>query len=288
MTLVITGANGTLGKKIVSELEALDAAFSIVARTSAVNGSHRAFVVPGGYDDVDALRQAFAGATGVFLMSTPDMPEVRIRRHRNAIDAAADAGVEHVVFLSLHDSVPGSPFPFAAANHDAEVYLQERIPQWTILSPNIYAEAIEAQAGRTIAQTDALDLPFGSGRAAHVTRRDIAAVVAAVCTSEGHTNRRYEITGPQSHSGEEIATMLSEILARQIAYRPLTEAQYVNGLIAMGLPETTARAFFGLSSAIAQDRFDVVATTVRDLTGREPTALFEHLRSSKEMFGQKS
>lgn len=241
-------------------------------------------IVPGGYDDPDGLAKALVGVERVFLMSTPDLPEMRISRHRNAIEATARAGVDHVVFLSLHDAVPDSPFPFGAANHDAEVRLQHAGPAWTILAPNIYAEAIPAQAARTVAVSGVLDLPFGAGRAGYVTRADIAAVVAAVMTGTGHQHARYEITGPAVHSGSEIAAMLTELLERPVEYRPLSESAYVAGLVRMGLPEQTARAFYGLSSAIAQDRFAVVTTTVLDLTGRPATSLAQHLASAREVF----
>lgn len=285
MTIAITGAAGTLGRQVRHQLEATGADVRVIARADSVPvGPFERVVVPGGYDDPVGLAEAMRGADRVFLMSVSDLPEQRIVRHRNAIDAATRAGVDHVVLLSIRDAVIDSPFPFAAANADAESYLQAAGPTWTILHPNLYAEAIAAQAGRTVATTRVLDLPFGQGSAGYVTRADIAAVVAAVMTTSGHSGRTYDITGPTSHSAPEIAQMLTRLLDTDVSYEPQTEEQYVEGLARMGVPEVTARAFYGLSRSIAAGRFDVVASTVPDLTGREATALETHLATTVGQF----
>lgn len=285
MTIAITGAAGTLGRQVRHHLEATGADVRVIARTDSVPvGPFERVVVAGGYDDPVGLADAMRGTDRVFLMSTSDLPEQRIVRHRNAIDAATRAEVGHVVLLSIRDAVPDSPFPFAVANADAEQYLRAAGPDWTILHPNLYAEALAAQAGGTIAVTSVLDLPFGEGSASYVTRADIAAVVAAVMTTSGHAGRTYDITGPASHSAAEIAQMLTRLLDRDITYAPRTEDQYVGGLSAMGLPEVTARAFYGLSRSIAEGRFDVVASTVPDLTGHEATSLEADLRTTVRLF----
>lgn len=289
MTIAITGAAGNLGRHITSALDRTGRDYRVIARRAPVGPvDHEHVVVAGGYDDADRLTEALRGVDSVFLMSTPDLPEVRIPRHRNAIGAALRAGVGHVVFLSLHDAVPGSPFPFAAANADAESVLRTSGADWTLLAPNIYAEAIAAQTAPTVASTGVLDLPFGDGRAGYVTRADIAAVVAAVLTTPGHAGATYEITGPAAHSGEEIAQMLTHLLGRPIGYTPLTEQDYVATLTAHGLSEVTARAFAGLGAAIAQSRFDLVTSSVLDLTGRAATPLAEHLATEAGLFGPRA
>lgn len=289
MTIAVTGAAGNLGGHITSALDGTGHDYRVIARREPTGPvEHEHVVVEGGYDDADGLTKALRGVDRLFLMSTPDLPDVRIPRHRNAITAAQRAGVGHVVFLSLHDAVPDSPFPFAAANADAEAVLRASGPDWTVLAPNIYAEAIAAQTAPTVAATGVFDLPFGSGRASYVTRADIAAVVAAVLTTPGHAGATYEITGPASHSGKEVAQLLTDLLGRRVGYAPLTEQHYVDVLTAHGLPEVTARAFAGLSAAIAQGRFDLVTSTVPDLTGRAATPLVEQLATEAALFGQES
>lgn len=285
MTIAITGAAGTLGRHITSALDHTDNDYRVIARQEPTGPTdHEHVVVAGGYDNPEGLTEAMRGVDRLFLMSTPDLPETRIPRHRNAIAAAANAGVGHVVFLSLHDAVADSPFPFAAANADAEAVLRVSGPDWTLLAPNIYAEAIAAQTASTVAATGVLDLPFGDGRASYVTRADIAAVVAAVLTTPGHVGATYEITGPASHSGQEIAQILTDLLERPVTYAPMTEPDYIATLTGYGLPEDTALAFAGLSAAIAQNRFDIVTSTVPDLSGRAATPLAEHLATEAELF----
>src|SRR5258708_7485955 len=62
----------------------------------------------GDFDGPASLRDAFAGGRRLLLIST-DAVGRRIRQHRAAIDAAATAGVAHVVFTSIVNPVVGNP-----------------------------------------------------------------------------------------------------------------------------------------------------------------------------------
>lgn len=280
--IALTGSNGTLGTIIADAVEATGVDARTISRSYQQRPGH--VVVADGYDDTDGLSAAFAGCDQIFLMSTPDLPDTRVRRHRNAIDAAVSAGAQHIVFLSLHDAVPDSPFAFAAANHDAEHYLDATGVPFTILAPNIYAEAIAAQAGPTIAATGIFDMPFGHGAAAYITRVDIAACVAAVLIGQSCTSRRHILTGPHAHTPNEIATMLTDILGRTVSYEPLSETQYKQNLTGLGMLDATIDAFFGLNTAIADGRFDIVTPAVEELTGNRPTTLHEHLTQTRSDF----
>lgn len=270
----ITGAGGTLGRLITTRLSDRGVTARLITRDPA-----RVELPPGwevrlgSYDDPTGLAEAFTGLDRVFLMSTPDVPEVRIPRHRTAVDATVRAGVPEVVFLSLRDAVPGSPFPFAAANHDAEQRLAASDRRWAVLAPNIYAEAIAAQAGASVAAADVLDMPFGDGRAGWVTRADIAAVAAAVLVDGFTQGAHLDITGPASVGADEIASILSDHLGRPIAYRPASDEAYLAGLLDAGLPPVTAEAFLGLCQAVAAGRFDVVTDVVADLTSHPPVPM---------------
>lgn len=205
----------------------------ITRRPDEVDGAD-VWKVHRGDDDLAGLVEAFSGLDRVFLMSTPDEPEVRIRRHRNAIDAAKAAGVHEISFLSLHDSVP---------------------------------------PGDTIRHDRCIDMPFGDGRAGWVTRDDIARTVAAAMDDRFVAGGHFAITGPASLGAASIAEMLSRHVGEEIRYDPMTLDEYRAGLEAAGLPPVTAAAFTGLCEAIASQRFDIVTSTVADVTGYAPVSL---------------
>ena len=80
----------------------------------------------------------------MLLVSTDSLhaPDVRIKQHRAAIQAAVDAGVEHVVYTSLPNAHPTEGPSIPDDHFWTEVALFESGLNWTILRNNLYAEVI--------------------------------------------------------------------------------------------------------------------------------------------------
>jgi uncharacterized protein YbjT (DUF2867 family) len=251
---------------------------AISTRTDAVPTAERRTIIRASYDDGEQLVKAFAGLERLFLMSTADAPEQRRRRHRSAIAAARSVGVSQIIFLSLRDALPDSPFPFAAANHDAELSLRSHSGiDWTILHPNIYAEAIFEMGGGDL-QRGVLTFPWAGARVGYVSRADIAEVAASLLVSGGGLGETLEITGPRALTLEDVCQELSAALQRSIEARPDSLESYRKKLEAF-LPADTAAAFGGLCQALADGRFDVASDVVQRRTGRDPQSVFEVSRA---------
>jgi NAD(P)H dehydrogenase (quinone) len=62
-------------------------------------------VVTGSYDDRDGLRRAFQGARTLLMVSATEHPH-RLELHANVVEAAADAGVERVIYTSIFGAGP--------------------------------------------------------------------------------------------------------------------------------------------------------------------------------------
>ena len=110
--LLVTGAGGNLGKAVVAELRRLGAKKVIAATRTP--GKHRELTALGveereaDFDRPETLRAAFQGVERLLLVSTDSLhaPDVRIQQHRAAIQAAASAGVEHVIYTSIPNAHP--------------------------------------------------------------------------------------------------------------------------------------------------------------------------------------
>lgn len=153
----------------------------------------------GDYADPDSLRAAFAGADKLLLISHPSFDhELRVRTHRNAIDAAKAAGCRHVYYTSLafgfdarKELVPaGEPESVASimqAHLDTEAYLRTSGLTYTIIREGVYSEVWTQFLGfwPPAEGTNEVVIPHGDGAVAWATRADLgegtASILASAC-----------------------------------------------------------------------------------------------------------
>ncbi|GJL51603.1 MAG: hypothetical protein NPIRA01_28300 [Nitrospirales bacterium] len=122
--ILVTGANGRLGKKIVQELEAIRTPLRLMVRNKqAVTERENVEVVEGDYRHPDSLNAAFTGIDRAFLVSLHEKPLERAKLHRNAFVAAAKAGVHYVVYSSFQGAAADATFSMAKDHHQSEQYL---------------------------------------------------------------------------------------------------------------------------------------------------------------------
>src|SRR5690554_4282349 len=111
--LAISGASGNLGRATARRVAELGGSADGLILTSRSPGELEG-LVPGAstrvadFDRPDSLREAFAGASRLLLIST-DRVDNRSRQHAAAIDAARDAGVGHVIYTSMLSPGPDNP-----------------------------------------------------------------------------------------------------------------------------------------------------------------------------------
>ncbi|MEL6759601.1 MAG: NAD(P)H-binding protein [Myxococcota bacterium] len=267
-----TGANGSLGTMIGEELECLG-----VNHISMSRQPERIAHAPcrecrrADYDDVVGLTQAFREIDRLFLMSMPDAPELRVRRHRNAIHAAREAGVKHIIFLSVADAEEDSPFPFAVANRDAETVLREGKLDWTILRPNLYADAILRMSLGGVEERR-LVLPWHTGRVAYVARRDIAEVAARLLAGGGFVGESLSITGAKSMTLADVGEALFQASGQSWTNSPTDMETYEEGLLER-FPVDTVQAYMGLCRGLEAGRLSETSDTVERICDRKPTPL---------------
>ena len=177
--LLVTGANGQLGRAVVEELLRLGATHVVAAtRTPEKLGhlSERGVEVRAAdFDHPETLRDAFAGVDRLALISTDALavPGQRLAQHRAAIAAAVESGVKHVVYTSAP-----APHPTAEGSLDNDHFWTEAALfasplTWTILRNQLYMELILMAAGQATKSGKIFSATGGKGRA-YVRRADCA------------------------------------------------------------------------------------------------------------------
>ena len=145
-TLGITGASGQLATGVLRYLLAKNGG-TIIAVTRTPDkvqqaASSRLTVRAGDFDHEAALVEAFRGIERLLLIPATDLtPDVRPRQHRNAINAAVQAGVRHIIYVSSVGARPGARDGLLETHFATEQAVIASGLPWTLIRMNIYADS---------------------------------------------------------------------------------------------------------------------------------------------------
>lgn len=286
--LLVTGASGQLGRRVVELLLAANAG-PIIATTRTPE-KLADFVARGvtvreaSFEAPETLAQAFAGADRLLLISTDavDGTDRRARQHVTAVRAAQAAGVKHVIYTSLTNPGPDSPVLLAPDHYATETALSESTLGWTVLRNNVYADMLPQSLAQAV-QLGQLFSAAGDGRIGYVTREDCAQAAAAALASDFEGRRVLDITGPAAVSQAELAELASQLSGKPVTYVPLPVPVLVENLVAAGLPPFVAELLTSFDAAAAQGCLDVASGDFEQLTGHRPTPVADFLAANRDV-----
>jgi len=282
MAILVTGATGHIGGRVAEILAGRGVAVRRLARDpTKAPRLDKAPVVQGHYADRASLSAAMKDIDTVFLASALGPPLQRARLHGNVIDAAAAAGVRRLVYLSFQSASATSPFPYSAAHLLTEAHLRQSGLGFTNLRDSFYLDILPemADANSTIRG------PAGSGKVAWVARGDVAQVVVAALTQDGHQGQTYDVTGSEAFGLGEAATRLSALTGGRVRYEEQTPEAARKSLTATGASGDEIEASIGTYLAIATGELSQTSDTVERLTGRKPMTLETYFRTYPERLG---
>jgi uncharacterized protein YbjT (DUF2867 family) len=268
--IVISGATGNLGGRIARRLAAAGVAQRLLVRDAArAPRLPEAEVAVADYADRDAVRRALDGAATVLMVSASESPD-RVDRHRAFIDAAAAAGVGHLVYTSFVGAGPDAVFTLARDHGATEEHIRGSGLTYTFLRDNLYADFLPSMVG----EDGVLRGPAGDGRAAVVAQDDIAdAAVAVLRDPAPHAGRTYQLTGPEALTFTEVAATLTRVTGRAVRYEPETLSQAYASRASYGAPGWQVDAWVSTYTAVAAGELAAVSPDVERLTGRPATSL---------------
>jgi len=284
--ILVTGATGNLGKATINSL--LNKGIPVNDITALVRDETKAAefkskgiqVKVGDYEDFESLKSAFQGVDKLLLISSSSDIVHRFEQHKNAIDAAIETGVGHIIYTSfdmknLKQSIMGKEVQYHAYTAD---YLKQIAIPYTLMANTMYADMIPFLAGKDILH-DGVSIPAGDGKTPFLPITEMAESNAVVLTTPGHENKEYVIAAETAYSFAEIAEQLSDITGKTISYYQPEVGSYVARLVQDGFPEDDAAYLARFAGAIAKGEFDTNKSDVKQLLGRSPISLKEFLRT---------
>lgn len=276
-TVVVTGATGALGGRVARRLAQRGVAQRLLVRDlERAPDLPGASAILGGFVDHDAVVRGLRGAKTVFMVSASESAD-RLDQHKAFVDSVAQAGVEHLVYVSFFGAAPTATFTLARDHFHTEEHIRSTGMAYTFLRDNLYAEVVPHLAG----EDGVIRGPAGQGRAAFVSQDDIADAATAILTRPGdHTGAVYDLTGPESLTLDDAAGIVSEVLGRGITYHPETVEEAYASRASYGAPAWQLDAWVSTYTAIAAGQLDGVSDAVPFLTGRPATPLADAIRAT--------
>lgn len=278
--ILVTGATGYLGAATIEFLLENISADRIAAFARDESKAKKLRedgidVRIGHFNDTTALDNAMQGVKKLLLVSGLDQD--RLQQHRNVIDAAQRAGVEHIVYtgVALKDAKASAIRPLMEDHFLTEDYIKESGLTFTFLRNSLYSDAIPMFAGEKITEAG-IYLPTGDGKVPFVLRRDLAEATAKILLQDGHENKTYHLTGSQLFSFGDIAKELGT------SYTDADVAAFSEALKEAGVLDGLGYVITGFSTDIKNHQYEIVADDLKILLGRQPTPLKSSL---KEIYG---
>lgn len=279
MKILITGATGMLGTKVVQALlervPTEQLAVSVRDPAKAERFKEQGIEIrQADYEDPASLEEAFTGIDRLLLISSQGDDETRIRQHSNVIYAAEQTGVGLLVYTSISKAETSS-LPVAEVHRQTEAAIIKSGIPYTFLRNNWYVEN-EIPVIKNVLAGGPVLTAAESGRVGWVPRVDYAEAAAAVLASGKHINKTYELSGvPSSYA--DMARELTSILGRRVIVRNVDDKTYQEVLIANGTPDVMAEFSLDIQRAIRKGDLDVESEDLPRLMGRPAISLKQSL-----------
>ncbi|MEO6793344.1 MAG: NmrA/HSCARG family protein [Mycobacterium sp.] len=255
-TIAVVGATGSQGgglvRAILADPERQFAVRALTRDTGSAKARELAAVgallVEADLDDEAALRRAFDGAHGVYVVTNywarrdpadvarRTAAEMELQQVGNAARAARDAGVAHVVWSTLEDTrevfddtnpvppVEGYPVPHFDAKAEADALFTHYGVPTTFLRTTFFFDNIAGGMGlrRAADGTLALTLPLADRPLSGIAVADIGRAAAAIFKRGAELVGQTVSIAGEHLTGEQYAAALAEALDEPVAYRPMT------------------------------------------------------------------
>jgi len=272
-TIAITGVTGKLGGTVATGLQDLVPQLRLLVRDAGRVPRLEGDVAVMEYGDAEASRKALTGVDVLFMVSAGESPD-RVHQHQVFVEAAAAAGVGHIVYTSFLAAAPDATFTLARDHWYTEQHIRESGIAWTFLRDSFYLDFFP----EVVDENGVIRGPAGNGRVGAVSREDVARSATAVLRNPApHAGCAYDMTGPQALSLNDIARIIGEVWGKQVTYQDESLEEAYASRAHYGAPGWEVDAWVSTYTAIASGELDVISDSVQSLTGRPPLSLAELL-----------
>ncbi|KIV66523.1 NmrA family NAD(P)-binding protein [Rhizobium pusense] len=275
--ILVTGATGKLGQRVVSRLLQRQAEVRVLTRRredALKLWGDRVEIAEGNFSDRASLKAAARGADRVFLLSP--IGETLAADQKTVIDAALSAGISRIVKISGSDWTIGNAARSisGAAHGEVEQYLAASGIAHTVLRPNAWMQVALEPAVAALRKGEDVPARFGDAAVSFIDADDIADVAVQALASSAPLVGPLVLTGREALTALEIARIAARIL-----HRPVGVSHHAVPVFPphIGAFEQTAIGEFG--ELIREGFAASITDAIYHITGRQPRSVEDYLRA---------
>ncbi|SDM86227.1 NmrA family NAD(P)-binding protein [Lachnospira pectinoschiza] len=289
--LLLTGVDGNLGGEAARVLLTLTDKSNIiltgynpeVLKTYSDQGIETRVA---DFNNIEGLKEAFAGAERLALISMPFVGAKRQAAHKNAVDAAKAVGVKQIIYTSLVNAADETNPSVEKKDHIyTEEYVKSLGLDYIFLRNSQYAEAMITNYFTYVKSDGVLKNSQGDGKMAYISRRDCAKAVAhALVKGDKYPKKVFDINGPELMTISEFCEIGNKATGNHVTYKFITDEENYQVFDAMGVPRTTDGKFKdGSEAPFSSDGMVTFAQAIREGKMDNFTKDFEELTGDKAL-----
>lgn len=278
--ILITGATGNIGRELIPLLLETGQPIRVLVRDERKVAHLDACVErsAGDLDKPETLASAVKGVEQLFLVTYETQQDI------NIIEAAKQAGVQHIVKLSTLEATEHK-IQVGKWHYEREELIRACGRDWTFLRPGMFmSNSIEWWA-ESIKGQNSVFFPGGKkGKVAPVDPRDVARVAVTALTQPGHHGQAYELTGSELFTIGEMVQVISRVLGKPIQYVDIPPIAAKLFMLKTGMDKTLVNALMEMLKSLRRNEGAVVTDTVQRITGHPPRTFEEWCREHIKAF----
>ena len=229
------------------------------------------------YTNTPEVVEALKGIDTLLMVSARENPE-RVKEHKDFLDAAKLAGVQHIVYTSFYGADEKATFTLSRDHAQTEAYIKELGFTYTFLRDNFYLDFFIDIA----LENGEIRGPAGSGQVSAVARKDTSRVAAEILLhAKKWKNQTLNLTGPEELSMEEIVALLSKETGNAITYVDESVEEAYESRKKWPAQTWEYDAWVSTYTAIKAGEQAGVSTDVEKVLGHPASSLLDILRDRK-------
>ncbi|MDO3675442.1 NAD(P)H-binding protein [Paenibacillus ehimensis] len=274
MTILVTGATGTVGQHVTELLVKRGSPVRALSRKPEQARTKLPEGVPisaGNLMKPETLRDALQGVEAMFLIISSDEPGADLNTDPQVVELAEAAGVKRVVVLVGYEEGP------------VEEALRASGMQWTLVKPVEFMANALSDWRDTIRTEGVVREFYGGAISAKVHEGDIAAVAVKALLEDGHHGQSYLLTGPEAITRKEAVRAIAAAIGKNIPFIELTEEEARRQWRDQGYDEESIEFFVQMATQTPEAGYTVLPT-VEQVLGRPARTFTEWAAEHKRDF----